>query len=81
MFDARIARRDDGGHAQVKQVLASADANCSPLGWPGVKGHTVNYLFEQLLPDLRKVGIDDETIDQVFVINTAEFLTLQPITQ
>src|SRR6478735_3894065 len=28
----------------VDQVLASADANCSPLGWPGVKGHTVNYI-------------------------------------
>ena len=63
----------------VMQVLASADANCSPLGWPGVKGHTVNYLFEQLIPDLRQAGIDDSTIDQVFVRNTAEFLALQPI--
>lgn len=65
----------------VKQVLASADANCSPLGWPGVKGHTVNYLFEQLLPDLRQAGIDDTMIDQVFVRNAAEFLTLQPISK
>ncbi len=63
----------------VKQVLASADANCSPLGWPGVKGHTVNYLFETLLPDLRAEGIEEEMIDQIFVQNTAEFLTLQPI--
>jgi phosphotriesterase-related protein len=63
----------------VDQVLASADANCSPLGWPGVKGHTVNYLFEQLIPDLRAAGIDDATLDRLFVRNTAEFLTLQPI--
>lgn len=67
----------DGG--LVGQVLASADANCSPLGWPGVKGHTVNYLFEQLLPDLKAEGVDDATIDQLFVQNTAEFLTLQPV--
>lgn len=62
----------------MKQVLASADANCSPLGWPGVKGHTVNYLFEQLIPDLRAEGIEDSVIDQVFVHNTADFLALQP---
>jgi phosphotriesterase-related protein len=63
----------------VGQVLASADANCSPLGWPGVKGHTVNYLFDQLLPDLKAAGIDDATIDQIFVHNTAGFLALQPM--
>ena len=43
-------------------MLASADANCSPLGWPGVKGHTVNYIFEDLIPDLRAAGIDEATI-------------------
>ena len=63
----------------VDRVLASADANCSPLGWPGVKGHTVNYLFETLIPDLHKAGIDDSVIDRLFAQNTAEFLTLQPI--
>jgi phosphotriesterase-related protein len=63
----------------VDQVLASADANCSPLGWPGVKGHTVNYLFEQLLPDLQAAGIDGAMIDRMFARNPAEFLTLQPI--
>jgi phosphotriesterase-related protein len=62
----------------VDQVLASADANCSPLGWPGVKGHTVNYLFEQLLPDLREAGVDEATIHRIFVQNTADFLTLKP---
>ena len=66
-------------NGRVGQVLASADANCSPLGWPGVKGHTVNYLFEQLLPDLRAAGIDEATIEQIFVRNPAEFLALQPI--
>lgn len=65
----------------VDMVLASADANCSPLGWPGVKGHTVNYLFERLLPDLKANGIDDATIDRIFVRNAGEFLTLQPITR
>jgi phosphotriesterase-related protein len=64
----------------VDSVLASADANCSPLGWPGVKGHTVNYLFEQLLPDLKAAGIGDAIIDRIFVENAAEFLTLQPST-
>lgn len=64
----------------VGQVLVSADANCSPLGWPGVKGHTVNYLFEQLIPDLHKAGISDDVIDQIFVTQAAAFLTLQPIT-
>ncbi len=64
----------------VDSVLASADANCSPLGWPGVKGHTVNYLFEQLLPDLKAAGIDHAIINRIFVDNAAEFLTLQPHT-
>jgi phosphotriesterase-related protein len=63
----------------VGQVLASADANCSPLGWPGVKGHTVNYLFERLLPDLREAGISEAIIEQIFVHNAADFLTLKPI--
>jgi len=65
-----------GGH--VDQVLASADANCSPLGWPGVKGHTINYLFEELIPDLRDAGVDEATIRRIFVTNTADFLAMQP---
>lgn len=62
------------GH--LDKALAAADANCSPLGWPGVKGHTVNYLFEDLIPDLRKAGLDEEAIDTVFVDNPAAFLSL-----
>jgi phosphotriesterase-related protein len=62
------------GH--LDQVLASADANCSPLGWPGVQGHTVNYIYEQLIPDLRAEGIDDDTLHRIFVTNPADFLTL-----
>lgn len=65
------------GEGHLDQVLASADANCSPLGWPGVKGHTVNYLFEQLLPDLHASGLDQATIDTIFVDNPASFLSLQ----
>ena len=57
-------------------MLASADANCSPLGWPGVKGHTVNYIFEHLIPDLRHAGIDDATIHTIFVENPADFLSI-----
>lgn len=59
------------------KVLASADANCSPLGWPGVKGHTVNYIFERLLSDLRDAGVAEETITKIFVENPATFLTIQ----
>lgn len=60
----------------LDQALAGADANCSPLGWPGVKGHTVNYIFEDLIPDLREAGVDEATITALFVTNPASFLTL-----
>lgn len=63
-----------GGYTD--RVLASADANCSPLGWPGVKGHTVNYIFEQLIPDLREAGVDEATIRKIFVENPADFLSI-----
>lgn len=65
----------DAGH--LERVLASADANCSPLGWPGVKGHTVNYLFEDLIPDLREAGVDEATIARIFVENPADFLGMK----
>jgi len=65
----------DQGH--LDSLLASADANCSPLGWPGVKGHTVNYIFEQLIPDLRDAGLDDATITRLFVDNPADFLSIR----
>ncbi|WP_460774526.1 phosphotriesterase family protein [Microbacterium sp. GXF7504] len=61
------------GHAD--QVLAAADANCSPLGWPGVKGHTINYLFEVLIPALKEHGVDDAMIRKIFVDNVADFFT------
>lgn len=57
-------------------ALASADANCSPLGWPGVEGHTVNYLFDDLIPDLRDAGVEEATITTIFVDNPAGFLTI-----
>jgi len=66
----------DAGH--LDRLLASADANCSPLGWPGVEGHTVNYIFEVLIPDLRAAGLDDAAIERLLVTNPAAFLTLQP---
>ncbi|MEU4653364.1 phosphotriesterase [Streptomyces sp. NPDC023723] len=59
------------------QALVSADANCSPLGWPGVEGHTVNYIFEDLIPDLRGAGIDEARIKRLFQDNPADFLTIQ----
>jgi predicted metal-dependent phosphotriesterase family hydrolase len=43
----------------VENAVISADANCWPLGWPGVKGHSVNYLFEEFIPDLRDLGVSD----------------------
>lgn len=61
----------------LDKALASADANCSPLGWPGVKGHTVNYIFEDLIPDLRTAGVDEATITRLFVENPADFLTIK----
>jgi phosphotriesterase-related protein len=64
------------GQGHLGKVLASADANCSPLGWPGVKGHTVNYIFEDLIPDLRAAGLDEAVITTIFVDNPASFLTI-----
>lgn len=58
------------------QALASADANCSPLGWPGVKGHTVNYLFEVAIPEMRASGVDEATITRLFVDLPADYLSL-----
>ena len=76
-------RRERLGHfielleqGHLDQLLVSADANCSPLGWPGVKGHTVNYIFEQLIPDLRAAQIDEQTIHRLLVELPADFLTL-----
>ncbi|MDL5155641.1 phosphotriesterase family protein [Actinomycetospora termitidis] len=63
------------GH--LGQLLVSADANCSPLGWPGVKGHTVNYLFTDLIPDLRDAGVDDAVITTLLVDNPADFLSIR----
>lgn len=60
----------------LDKALASADANCSPLGWPGVKGHTVNYIFEDLIPDLRAAGVDEATITTIFETNPATFLSI-----
>ena len=65
------------GQGHLDKALVSADANCSPLGWPSVKGHTVNYLFEDLIPDLRNAGVDEATITTLFVDNPADFLTVQ----
>jgi predicted metal-dependent phosphotriesterase family hydrolase len=59
------------------KLLVGADANCSPLGWPGVKGHTVNYIFEDMIPDMKAVGIDEATITKLLVENTADFLGMQ----
>ncbi|MFC3481178.1 phosphotriesterase [Kocuria carniphila] len=65
------------GAGHLDKALAGVDANCSPLGWPGVKGHTVNYLFEDLIPDLREAGVDQATIDALFIHNPADFLSIQ----
>ena len=65
-----------GGH--VDSVLASADANCSPLGWPGVKGHTVNYLFEVAHPrPARRRASTTPRSPGSSSSNPADFLTIQ----
>ena len=61
----------------VDRTLISADANCCALGWPGLKGHSVNYLFEEFLPDLRKAGVSEEVFEQLLVHNPAKILTMQ----
>lgn len=71
---AHFLRFIDAGH--LAQALVSADANCSPLGWAGVEGHTVNYLFTDLVPDLRAAGVDQATIDALLIHNPAGFLTI-----
>jgi phosphotriesterase-related protein len=65
------------GEGHLTRLLVSADANCSPLGWPGVKGHTVNYLFEDLVPDLRAAGMDEAAITTLLVDNPADFLAIR----
>jgi predicted metal-dependent phosphotriesterase family hydrolase len=63
------------GH--LERAVISADANCCALGWPGLKGHSVNYLFEEFIPDLRKAGVGEEAIEQLLVHTPARFLTMQ----
>lgn len=61
----------------IENAVISADANCWPLGWPGVEGHSVNYLFEEFIPDLRHAGISDQVIEQLLVHNPANILTMR----
>lgn len=62
----------------LERTVIAADANCCALGWPGLKGHTVNYLFEEFIPDLKRMGVgDDATLKQLLVDTPARFLTLQ----
>ena len=37
----------------------------------------MNYLFEDLIPDLRDAGVDEAAITTLFVDNPAGFLTIQ----
>ncbi|MBD8030914.1 phosphotriesterase family protein [Corynebacterium gallinarum] len=69
-------RELNAGHEA--KLLASADANCSPLGWPGVKGHTINYIFEVLIPDLQRNGVSDDVIHRIFNNHAQDFLTEKP---
>jgi len=61
----------------LNRAVISADANCCALGWPGLKGHSVNYLFEEFLPDLRKAGVGEEVFEQLLVHTPANILTMQ----
>lgn len=61
----------------LDRAVISADANCCALGWPGLKGHSVNYLFEEFLPDLRKAGIGEEVFEQLLIHTPANILTMR----
>jgi len=61
----------------LERAVISADANCCALGWPGVKGHSVNYLFEEFIPDLKKEGVSEDIIEQLLVKNPANILTMK----
>lgn len=62
----------------LDRAVIAADANCCALGWPGVKGHTVNYLFEEFIPDLKNAGLTDEAVYKKLLVDTpADFLTLR----
>lgn len=63
------------GH--LDQLLVSADANCSALGWPGVKGHTVNYIFHTMIPDMRAAGLSEQEITRLLVDLPADFLAIR----
>lgn len=63
------------GH--LDRAVISADANCCALGWPGLKGHSVNYLFEEFLPDLRAAGVGEDVFEQLLVKTPAKILTMQ----
>lgn len=61
----------------LDRAVISADANCCALGWPGLKGHSVNYLFEDFIPDIKKAGVTDEELHQLLVLTPADILTLR----
>ena len=45
-----------------------------------MKGHTINYIFEDLIPDMRAAGIDDATLKLLLEDNPADFLSLARLT-
>lgn len=61
----------------LDRAVISADANCCALGWPGLKGHSVNYLFEEFIPDLLKAGVSEDVVEQLLVRTPANILTMQ----
>ena len=65
------------GKGFVESAPISADADCCALGWPGLKGQTVNYLFEEFLPDLRKAGVGKKVLEQLLVHYPSKILTMQ----
>lgn len=42
-----------------------------------MKGHTVNYLFDTLIPALREADLDEATIHRIFVELPADFLSVK----
>jgi phosphotriesterase-related protein len=57
-------------------LILSADVNSFSLGWK-TPAHTVGHLLRYFVPLMRSAGIDDDTINHLFVENPRRVLPIQ----
>jgi phosphotriesterase-related protein len=57
-------------------LILSADVNSFSLGWR-TPAHTVGHLLRYFVPLMRSAGIDDDTINHLFVENPRRVLPIQ----